>query len=156
MEGWITIIVLVLIGLTLMYLELIFVPGTTILGLLGLVLSGIGIYVAYVRHGSAVGTLVLGSSLLVTIAGLVYSFRAGTWRKLSLKQKNEFRVNEDYTKGLHIGMSGVAISDLKPIGKAEFSDIAYEVATQGNLISSGTAVKIMKLSGNKIIVTSIK
>ena len=156
MEGWITIIVLVLIGLILMYLELIFVPGTTILGLLGLVLSGIGIYVAYVRHGSAVGTLVLGSSLLVTIAGLVYSFRAGTWRKLSLKQKNEFRVNEDYTKGLHIGMSGVAISDLKPIGKAEFSDIAYEVATQGNLISSGTAVKIMKLSGNKIIVTSIK
>lgn len=155
MDGWLAIILLVLVGLILIYLELIFVPGTTILGLLGLALTGIGVYMTYERHGTTAGSLVLVSSLLVTVVALVYSFRSGTWNKFSLKQENESKVNEDYTKGLQIEMRGVAVSDLKPIGKAEFDNKAYEVTSHGHLIESGTQVRIIKLSGNKIIVESI-
>lgn len=155
MDGWLAIIVLILVGLVLIYLELIFVPGTTILGLLGLALTGIGVYMAYERHGVTSGSIVLVSSLMITIVALVWSFRSNAWSKFSLKGRNNSKVNEHYTDDLAVAMKGLAVSDLKPIGKAEFNNIAYEVASHGHLIESGTEVEIIRLSGNKIIVESI-
>lgn len=155
MDGWIAIIVLTIIGLVLIYAELIFVPGTTILGVLGLGLVGVGIYFAYESHGTVSGSILLVSSLALMIGALVYSFRSKSWEKLTLKNKNDGRVNEDYTDGLHVGMSGLSVSDLKPIGKAEFDNKAYEVTSHGHLIESESEVKIIKLSGNKIIVEQV-
>ena len=120
MDGWLAIIVLILVGLVLIYLELIFVPGTTILGLLGLALTGIGVYMAYERHGVTSGSVVLVGSLLITIGALVWSFRSNAWSKFSLKGRNESKVNEHYNDDLQVAMGGLAVSDLKPIGKAEF------------------------------------
>ncbi|MBO3700787.1 NfeD family protein [Roseivirga sp. E12] len=155
MDGWLAIILLTLVGLVLIYLELIFVPGTTILGLLGLALTGIGIYMAYERHGVTSGSIVLVASLLVTVIALVWSFRSNSWSKFSLKEQIRSKVNEHYTVDLRINMKGLAVSDLKPIGKAEFNNKAYEVTSHGHLIESGTEVEIIRLSGNKIIVESI-
>ncbi len=155
MDGWLAIILLTLVGLVLIYLELIFIPGTTILGGLGLVLTGIGVYMAYDRYGTVNGSIVLGASLLVTIVALVWSFRSNAWSKFSLKEKSEGKVNQGYTEGLQVGMPGLAVSDLKPIGKAEFNNKSYEVKSHGHLIESGSEVRIIKLSSNKIIVESI-
>ncbi|OEK00054.1 hypothetical protein BFP97_00340 [Roseivirga sp. 4D4] len=155
MDGWLAIILLTLVGLVLIYLELIFVPGTTILGLLGLVLTGIGIYMAYERHGVTSGSIVLVASLLVTVVALVWSFRSNAWSKFSLKKQINSKVNEHYTDDLHLHMKGIAVSDLKPIGKAEFNNKAYEVTSHGHLIDSGAEVEIIRISGNKIIVESI-
>ncbi len=155
MDGWLAIILLVLVGLVLIYLELIFVPGTTILGLIGLVVAGIGVYIAYERHGTTAGSLLLLGSLAVTIGGLVYSFKAKTWDRFSLKTKNTSRVRQKYTEGLQIEMRGVAVSDLKPIGKAEFENKSYEVTSHGHLIDAGSAIKIIQLTKNKIVVETI-
>ena len=153
MDGWIAITVLVLIGLILIYLELIFVPGTTILGILGLVLSGIGIYMAYERHGTTAGSLVLVGSLLVTVGALIYSFKSRTWDKFALKDRNTAHVKEKYTEGLQVEMRGKAVSDLRPIGKAEFSGKSYEVKTNGQMIEAGEDIKIIRLTKNKIVVS---
>ncbi len=155
MDGWLAIILLVLVGLVLIYLELIFVPGTTILGLVGLVLAGIGIYIAYEQHGTAAGSGVLFGSLVMTVGALVYSFKARTWDRFSLKTQNTAKVNPKYTEGLQIEMRGLAVSDLKPIGKAEFNNKTYEVTSHGHLIDSGSEIKIVRLTNNKIIVESI-
>lgn len=155
MDGWLAIILLILVGLVLIYLELIFVPGTTILGLLGLALTGIGVYMAYERHGVTSGSITLVVSLLVTVVALIWSFRSNAWSKFSLKQKIDSKVNEQYTEGLELAMKGLAVSDLKPIGKAEFNNKAYEVTSHGHLIESGSEVQIIRLLGNKIIVESI-
>lgn len=155
MDGWIAIIVLSIIGLVLIYAELIFVPGTTILGVLGFVLVGVAVYFAYDSHGAVSGSILLVSSLALMIGALVYSFRSKSWEKLTLKNKNDGKVNEDYTSGLYIGMAGMAVSDLKPIGKAEFDNKSYEVTSHGHLIESESEVKILKLTGNKIIVEQI-
>lgn len=155
MDGWLAIIVLILVGLVLIYLELIFVPGTTVLGLVGLALTIIGIYMTYERHGIASGSIVLVSSLFVTVGALVWSFRSNAWSKFSLKGKSNSKVNEHYVDDLQVSMEGSAVSDLKPIGKAEFNNKAYEVTSNGHLIESGTGVRIIRLLGNKIIVESI-
>jgi len=155
MTDWISIILLVLIGLVFIYLELIFVPGTTFLGLIGLVLTGIGIYIAFENHGSSVGYMVLGGSFLVSLIALVYSFKAKSWDRFALKQQNKARFNQGYTEDLTLEMEGVAVSDLKPIGKVEFENKTYEVSTHGNLIESGKEVRIISIDRNKIIVDII-
>ncbi|HEY9117376.1 MAG TPA: hypothetical protein VIN11_06090, partial [Roseivirga sp.] len=116
MGDWLSIILLVLVGLVLIYLELIFVPGTTILGLVGLVLCGIGVFLTYEKHGDTAGHWVLAGSALVSVVALFYSFRSNSWNKFSLKTTNDGKVNENYYDDLQIEMRGVALSDLKPIG----------------------------------------
>ena len=133
MADWLSVLILVLVGLTLIYLELIFVPGTTILGLIGLVLTGVGIYITFDSYGTTSGSWVLVGSLAVSIVAVVWSFRQNTWDRFSLKQTNKAKVNPNYTEGLQIEMRGLALSDLKPIGKAEFDYQSYEVSSQGHL-----------------------
>ncbi len=155
MGDWLPIILLILVGLILIYLELIFVPGTTIFGVLGVIFTGIGIYLTYDVFGSETGSLVLAGSFTVSIIALVYSFKSGAWNKFALKTKSQGKFNEDYTHDLKEDMTGTALSDLKPIGNAEFGDKSYEVTTHGNHVGTGELVKISSITGNKIIVESI-
>lgn len=155
MGDWVSILLLVIVGLILIYLELVFVPGTTVLGLVGLVLTGIGIYITFETYGTRAGALVMVGSLVTSIIALVWSFRKNSWDRFSLKTTNRSKVNERYTDGLQIEMRGEALSDLKPIGKAEFNNKVYEVTSHGHLIDAGEQVRIIKLVGNKIIVETI-
>ena len=155
MGDWLSILLLVIVGLILIYLELVFVPGTTILGLIGLVLTGVGVYITFESYGTSAGALVLAGSLVTSIVALVWSFRKNSWDRFSLKTTSISKVNERYTDGLQIEMRGEAVSDLKPIGKAEINNQVYEVTSHGHLIDAGEKVKIIKITGNKIIVESI-
>ena len=152
MGDWISIIFLILVGLILIYLELLFVPGTTILGLIGLGLCIVGVYLTYDNHGDTAGNWVLVGSALLSIVGLVFIFRAKSWNKFSLKTTNKSKFNDDYYADLTIEMRGLAVSDLKPIGKGEFNNKSYEVRSRGEHIASGSPIKIAKVSGNTIIV----
>lgn len=156
MGEWMPIILLILVGLVLIYLELIFVPGTTIFGVLGVIFTGVGIYITYDLFGSETGSLVLAGSFTISIVALIYSFKSGAWSKFALKGKNKAKFNEDYTIDLKEAMVGKTLSDLKPIGNAEFGDKSYEVTTHGNFVGTGESVKIFSITGNKIIVESIK
>lgn len=155
MGDWLPIILLILVGLVLIYLELIFVPGTTIFGVLGVIFTGIGIYITYDHFGSKTGSMVLVGSFIVSIVALVYSFKSGAWNKFALKTSMKGKFNEDYAIDLKVDMEGKALSDLKPIGNAEFGEKSFEVRTHGNHVSSGQSVKITSIKGNKIIVESI-
>ncbi len=152
MGDWISIVLLILIGLVLIYLEVLFIPGTTILGIIGIILCSVGIYLTYEEYGNYIGNWTLAGTVLVSIVGLVYSFRSKSWERFSLKTSNQGKVNDHYYSDLTIEMRGVALSDLKPIGKAEFQDKTYEVRSKGEHVSSGSPIKITKVSGNKIIV----
>lgn len=132
--------------------EILFVPGTTVVGILGFVVTIGGVYYAFITFGSEVGWLVLGLSILVNLAVLVYGFRSGVWNRFALKETISSRSFDDRLLGLEIGMQGKAISDLKPFGKADFSDRIFEVKSDSGFISVGSNVIITKLEDNKIIV----
>ncbi|WP_435406114.1 NfeD family protein [Roseivirga pacifica] len=155
MGDWISIVLLIVIGIVLIYFELLLVPGTTIVGLVGVVLCVVGIYLTYEKHGDATGNWVLAGSVVLSLIGLFYSFRAKSWEKFSLKTSNRSKVNENYFSDISIGIEGVALSDLKPIGKADFKNKAYEVRSNGGHISSGSQIRVTKVSGNRIVVELI-
>jgi len=153
---WIIIISMMLIGLALVILELIFIPGTTVVGLLGLVFSIIGIVVTYNHFGGNAALYLLLAMLAVSLATLVFSFRTAAWGKFSLKSSIDSRVNEGLLQAVSIGDEGVTLSSLRPIGKAEFNHKTYEVKTSGGYVNTGEKVKIIRIESHQIVVEPLR
>lgn len=152
---WVTVILLICIGLLLIIVELIFVPGTTIVGILGFALTGIGIWIGYAALGTTTGHIILGVSSLIAVFTFFYSFRSDVWNKFALNERNDSRVNEDNQHELEEGEEGKTVSALRPQGTAIFRERLHEVQTRGEFIAPNTLVHIIKLSQNKIIVEKV-
>ena len=156
MIEWVTVISLVVIGILFIVLEVIFVPGTTVVGILGLASLLGGVYFGFSYFGATTGGIIFGLSAVVSAGSLIYAFRSGAWEKFSLKNVNKAKYNEGITLDLANGDEGVTTSVLRPIGKAEIQSKEFEVKTQGNYLGSGVAIKIIKIDGNNIFVEPIK
>ncbi|UXP33608.1 hypothetical protein N6H18_06525 [Reichenbachiella agarivorans] len=155
MIDWIIISFLILAGIGLIIVEIIFVPGTTIVGFGGLFIGLYGVYRSYELFGSEVGHWVLAGSIAACAAAIIYSFNSNAWKRFALKGSINSRVNENLTAQLTAGLEGVTVSSLKPIGKAKFQDIEYEVCSLGNFIEEKRPIKIIKIEINKIYVELI-
>jgi membrane-bound ClpP family serine protease len=152
---WIIIIGLLVIGLALIVVEIIFIPGTTVVGVLGFIFAVAGIVICYKHFGSEVGFYTMIAMASITLATVFYSFRTGVWSKFSLKSTSESKVNEGMLAAINIGDEGTAISTLRPVGKAEFSNRQFEVKTLGGYIESGVRVRIKSILSHQIIVEPI-
>ena len=156
MLNWLTIVILLAVGIILIVVELIFIPGTTIFGILGLILTIVGVIVSFAGFGSATGFAVLALTLVLTGITLYFSLRTGAWEKVSLKNASNSRVNEESKHNLWKGDTGVTLSTLRPTGKAEFKDLVVEVSTLGPYIEVGTKVRIIDVQPNKILVEKVE
>ena len=74
---WIIIISLLAIGLSLIIVELVFIPGTTVVGLLGLIFTIVGIVVSYRHFGNDVGFYILIGTGVYHVAGIILQFSFG-------------------------------------------------------------------------------
>jgi len=152
---WIGILILLGLGILLIVLELIFVPGTTVIGIFGLVLTGFGVGAAYYYYNATTGHIVLASTATLLIVSLIYAVRSGTWTRFSHKGTHQAKVNEDYGPRFEVGAQGVTISSLRPIGKAEIKGQIIEVRTQGDYLETATTVEVIKIDGKRIYVSPI-
>lgn len=155
MVEWITVISLILVGLSLVIAEIIFVPGTTLVGITGFALMAVGITLAFNYFGGSTGWTIAGITAVVSGVVVVYAFKSNVWGRFSLKSTMDSKVNEGELTGLATGTEGVALSALRPSGKAELSSRTYEVRTLGAYVESGTRIRITQITGNQIFVEPI-
>lgn len=151
---WI-IVALILTGLLLIIVEIVFIPGTTVVGLLGFIFAVVGIIFSYKDYGNEVGFYVLLGTSLVAASALYLSFRKGAWGKFSLKENIDSKVNQGITNVLEVGTIGKAVSALRPMGSVEFNGRIFEVKSNGEYFNPGTLVKIVKIQLNDILVEPI-
>ena len=150
------ITLLIISGLALILVEILVVPGTTFIGILGFLFAAAGIYYTYSTYGSTTGNYVLISTLVLGVGGVVLAFRSGSWKKFKLNATLNSKVNLiDYVEFV-VGAEGKAISALRPSGTAMFKDKSIEVHSQGDFIESNTDLRIIAIEENKIIVEQIK
>lgn len=155
MIEWVTVISLILFGLILIIAEVIVIPGTTIVGILGFICLIVGIGFSFSYFGSETGWVTVGVS--AGAAGIIfyYSFKADVWSRFSSKSKIDSRVNEGELDSLKVGDEGVTISSLRPVGKAELNGKLYEVKSFGDYLDNGIKIKIIKINSSQIIVEPI-
>ena len=154
---WVTLILLLLAGIVLIVIEIIFVPGTTILGIIGFALLVFGIIIGYSKFGSQTGTIILVSTIIIGGGVTVLSFRSGLWKRFALQSSMKGKFNEDIKIEHLLGAEGVTLSACRPYGKAEIYNNAYEVKTLGLYLTAGVKIKVTKVDKNqKIYVEQIK
>ncbi len=147
---------LILAGLLLIIAEVIFVPGTTLVGIIGLVLTISGIFMVFNDYGNSAGYWTIAGTGLVTVVAVVYSFKSKSWDRFSLKSVISSKVNDEDIFTFQVGEKGKTISDLKPIGKAEIFGKIYEVRSKGEWVGAGVPIQIVKIDNKQIFVEPIK
>lgn len=153
---WITISGLILLGTFLIIAEIIFVPGTTVVGILGFIFCIYGVYLGYDYYGASTGTLILLGALTVNVAALVIAFKGKSWERFSLKGSIKGKFNEDFNLNLKVGDKGTTISSLKPVGKALFDDNEIEVRSNGGFVDENAEIEVIRIESSKIFVQPIK
>ncbi|MEQ8629074.1 NfeD family protein [Ekhidna sp.] len=153
---WLIIIGLMLLGTFLIVAEIIFVPGTTVVGILGFVFSAYCIYLGYDYFGPTTGTLILIAGLLLNIIALVIAFKGRSWERFSLKGTMTGKYNDDFKFDVKVGDKGTTISSLKPIGKAIFDDHEIEVRSNGGYVDENIEIEVLRVESSKIFVQPVK
>ncbi|MCF6172112.1 MAG: hypothetical protein L3J66_14165 [Bacteroidales bacterium] len=153
---WSVIIILILVGLALLVLEILVVPGTGVAGIVGFVAMAAGIWIAYTRQGVQAGHITLAVTVGVNIIGLVLALRSKTWKKAMLSTSINSKVNTIDKAGLKVGDRGTTIGRCAPMGKAVFNDKFYEVSAMEEFVDPETEIEIVKIAGNKIFVKQLK
>lgn len=140
------------IGLILVLVEVLFIPGTTVVGVLGFLVSLTGIVFAFLNFDQTLALWITALAAVLNLAAIWYGFSSGVWNKFSLKSSIKGGAFDGRTEGLEVGMLGTAISDIKPFGKAKFQEELYEVKSDSGFIEVGKSLEISKIENNKIIV----
>ncbi|MCK4746976.1 MAG: serine protease [Bacteroidales bacterium] len=151
------IIILIVLGILLFVIEFLLVPGVTIAGIGGLILTVVGVYKAFNDFGATVGVWVLIGTVLLSVFVIAMSLRARTWSRLMLKTKIMGTVDSNLTEEqVKAGDRGQSLTRLAPMGKIIVNDLVREAKSIEGYIDEHTDVEIVSIEGTRISVKPIK
>ncbi len=151
------IIILILLGIILFVIEFLLVPGITVAGIGGLVLTVLGVYKAFEDYGTTTGVWFLIGTLAMSIFVIAFSLRAKTWRRLMLKTNIEATVDFDITEDqMKVGDKGETLTRLAPMGKILINDLVREAKSIEGYIDEHSGIEVVSVEGTSILVKPIK
>ena len=146
-----SILLLILTGIILLVLEILILPGL-IAGIIGAIMVISGVWYSFHVYGPEVGMYVSLGTLALTGITIYFSFRYNVWRKFSLQQQNDSRIDRVDEMDIKPGTIGTTISAVRPSGTAMFNHRKIEVQSMGELIETNTQVEVVEVLPNKLIV----
>ncbi|MBY6035437.1 nodulation protein NfeD [Fictibacillus nanhaiensis] len=153
LAGW-EALLLFGIGFVLIILE-IFLPGG-ILGIIGVIAMLTGLILA---GGSLSGILLaIAIAIVVTIIGSYFFIRSfgynGPLKRLVLfdSTSSEKGYLSHHERMDLTGRTGVTVTPLRPSGSVKIDDEFLDVVTEGSYIGKDAKVKIVKVSGGRVVV----
>ena len=152
-------------GVVLIIVEMFVLPGFGIVGIIGLLAVIGSIYLSLVTHLSSEADMsqaagILSAAILAVIAvgwAIVRKLpssgrfaKSGVLLADATDRKTGYLSNpirEDL-----VGLTGVALTDLRPAGAAQFGDERLDVVSDNVWINAGTPVKIVRSEGYRHVV----
>jgi len=162
-----TDLLIIFVGILLLLIEMIVIPGFGIAGIGGIVIVVFGLYrllLPDIPVGEEVTDMAMTGltiGIIGGLIGLVLLFKLMTktkfWKKLATPDVQDHERGYDTSLGLEdmVGIEGVADTDLHPSGWATFGDKRIFVVSEGTFIEDGEKVKIIKVDGNRVVVRKI-
>ena len=147
---------LILVGIVLLLLEILVIPGITVAGIAGIIAIGSGIFMTYTQYGTTVGHFTLIGIFILMVILTIIALKSKTWNKVKLDTKIDSKMVNVHENQVKIGEKGVTLSRLAPMGKVIINDEIFEAQSNGEFIDQNTPIEVIKLSQNKIVVKPIK
>lgn len=149
------IITLILVGLVLIFAEILLIPGVGIAGILGLLSMGGSCFYAFSQLGPVAGAIVTAVNALLITALTVWVLRAKTWKRFTLNTNIDSKaVSSDGV--LSVGERGKTVTRLAPMGMVRFDDDSVEVKALEGMIDPGVDVEIVMIEDNKVYVRPVR
>ena len=152
-----------ILGITLMVIE-IFQPGFGVFGITGAVCL-VGGLVMRILAGGTWGEIVLIIVIIALVLGIVMAFAIKSAKNGRISRSalilSETAIPADLSEitadnKFLIGGTGVAITFLRPVGKAKFGGEIFEVISENaDVIEKDEEVKVVSVEGKRIIVKKI-
>lgn len=161
-------ILIFIIGLALLLIEIFYIPGFGLAGILGIIMMVGAIFFSLIGDFPIVSENEISNALIQLAASLVASviflfilwkFLPGVpvWGRLILStsetQNEGFVSNPDLS--FLVGKKGKAISLLRPAGIALIDGKRYDVVSEGEFIKKDEEIIVTEVIGSKIIVKKI-
>ena len=154
-------ILLVIASLAVFILE-VFVVSFGVLSVVGVALGAIGVVLAFDFSSTfgwtMVGVLVVGLPLCVTVAFKLLPrlpFARGFFLRAPELTEKERHAAAEPLKDL-MDAIGEATSPLRPAGMARFGGEPIQVVTTGDLIPPGARVRVVEVTGNRVVVERVE
>ncbi len=174
LADWIDI-ALVVLGVSLILLEIFVIPGFGIAGVTGILCLVAGIVFSFLLNGwelpqytwdyerleDAAYTLALTTALFLIMVPLTWKLLPYTPLYSRLVLAGEQRSDAGYVAQTDqeeqdaIGLQGKALTMLRPVGRGRFGDKSMQVVSRGEFIRPGTPIVIVQAEGNRYVVEPI-
>ena len=149
------IITLILVGLILLFAEILLIPGVGVAGVLGLLSLAGSCFCAFHQIGTTAGIIVTAVNAVLVVALTVWVLRAKTWKRLALETNIESKAVSSESAVLAVGDKGKTITRLAPMGTVRFGENAVEVKAVEGLVDPGIDVQVVLIEDNRIYVRPI-
>jgi len=169
--GWGAVFI---IGLLLLIVELLLIPGTIVTGLVGAAMMLGAIIMAFVDWDPtlpayaapsisqfalplrSLSWALLGSLLFILLVGK-YLPETGIYRHMVSHGVSGIETEKFFVAQYdrRLGQTGLVVTALRPGGKVRFGEDTIDVITQGEMIEQGNEVRIIDFSGSDAVVVSI-
>ena len=144
------VITLIIVGLLLLFAEILIIPGVGVAGILGLLsLAGSCVY-AFLEIGNTAGIIVTAVLSVLLVALTVYVLRAKTWKRVSLSTNIESKAVAEVT--VSVGDEGKTLTRLAPMGQALIGEESVEVKALEGMIDPDMDIVVVMIDDNKIYV----
>lgn len=145
------IILLIIVGLILMTLEVVVIPGFGVAGIVSLICFGAGAVLAFRHYGTLGGIGVVAATLVLGTVLVVMLMRSKAAKNMELKA-SEGKAGVPDDLDVWVGKEGVAASMLRPSGTGQFDREKLTVLTEGVFVKKGTAIKVVRIEAGKLVV----
>lgn len=144
------IITLILVGLVLIFAEILLIPGVGVAGILGLLSMGGSCFYAFYEFGNVTGYIVTAVNVVLLVALSIWVLRAKTWKRMSLETSIDSKAVESSV--LAVGDRGKTLTRLAPMGSARFGDFVVEVKAVEGMLDPNIEVEVVLIEDNRIYV----
>lgn len=145
---------LLALSIFLIIVEIFFIPGTTVFGIVGAIGAIVAILYAF-KQSDTFGYWFILAGLVFFALFFFFGKNMMKNSKMNLKSELTEKVNT-YNDGiLNVGDKGVTITILRPNGKAMIENKKIEVYSLGAFIEKDVLVEIVKIEENKLFVHPI-
>ena len=149
-------IALILVGLALVIVEITLVPGTNVVGVLGILGAAVGVVIAFVEGGVGGGVFALLGTLAAGGALGYLLWESGAWDRFvltdSIRRDADIDAEVDLSRARLIGSEGVAATPLRPEGVVDLGSERVEARTEGAYVAAGSRVRIVAIDRQRAVV----
>ena len=144
------VVTLIIVGLLLIFAEILLIPGIGVAGVLGLLALGGSCAYAFLEMSNIAGIVVTAVNVALLVLLTIYVLRAKTWKRISLETNIDAKVASEIV--IVVGDQGKTLTRLAPMGQALLGGESIEVKSLEGMIDPDVDIVVVMVEDNKIYV----